>query len=119
MAKILLQIISTLFHMLDHYLQKLKLILMVFEWVSCLKINLPKGTLLGINLNQDSVSLLNCGVSKWPITSSGLPLEGIEYHRILHRISYGLTLSFIVYCSLSFCTLCCFLFSVFLLYINR
>ena len=50
---------------------------MVFGWISWLKINLNKGTLLGINMNQALASLLkNSGVFEWPITYLGLPLEG-------------------------------------------
>ena len=62
------------------HLQNLKIILLVFGQVSGLKINLEKNTISGINTRQELlsslVSVLDCRVSKWPLSYLGLPLEG-------------------------------------------
>ena len=64
---------------LEH-LQNLKLILSVFEQVSGLKINLERNTLSSINTSQEVLSslalILDCKVSKWPLSYLGLPLGG-------------------------------------------
>ena len=56
----------------------LKLILLVFGQLSRLKINLEKSTLFGINISQELLSrlasILDCRVSKWPLSYLGLPL---------------------------------------------
>ena len=53
---------------------------MVFGQVSGLKINLEKNTISGINTRQELlsslVSVLDCRVSKWPLSYLGLPLGG-------------------------------------------
>ena len=50
----------------SEFLQKLKLILLVFSWLLGLKINLEKSTLSSINVNQESLArlatMLDCRV---------------------------------------------------------
>ena len=62
------------------HLQNLKIILVVFGQVSGLKINLEKNTISSINTRQELLSnlasVLDCRVSKWPLSYLGLPLEG-------------------------------------------
>ena len=62
------------------HLQNLKIILLVFEQVSGLKINLEKSTISGINTMQELLSILTlvfyCSVSEWPLSYLGLPLGG-------------------------------------------
>ena len=52
---------------------------MIFGPISGPKINLHNSTLLGINTSWDQisrlVSMLECKVSKWPLTYLGLPLR--------------------------------------------
>ena len=59
-------------------LQTLKTLLLAFEHISGLKVNLDKSNLFGINLDQNHLSrlaeLLNCKASDWRILYTGLPL---------------------------------------------
>ena len=61
-------------------LQNLKLIMLVFEKLSGLKINLDKSTLSKINISQGLIislaSMLEQKVLDWPWTYLGLPLGG-------------------------------------------
>ena len=60
-------------------LQNRKLILLVFEQLSGLKINLEKSTLSRMNVNQESLSCLasslECSVSEWLLSYLGLPFK--------------------------------------------
>ena len=61
-------------------LHSLKLILLVFGWLSRLRINLNNSILSGINISQDQTarlaSLLECAVFDWPSSHLGFPLRG-------------------------------------------
>ena len=61
-------------------LQSLKLILLVFGYLSGLRINLNKSTLSVINISQYQIprmaSLLVCTVLDWPLAYLSLPLGG-------------------------------------------
>ncbi|RVW15154.1 Transposon TX1 uncharacterized 149 kDa protein [Vitis vinifera] len=62
-------------------LHTLKSLLLVFEHISRLKVNLDKSIIYGINLDQNHISrlaeLLECKTSGWPILYLGLSLKGI------------------------------------------
>ena len=55
--------------------KNLKIILLVFGQVSGLKINLEKGSIVGINTNQEMVSrlalALDCQETKWSLSYLG------------------------------------------------
>ncbi|WKA01909.1 hypothetical protein VitviT2T_020160 [Vitis vinifera] len=61
-------------------LHTLKSLLLVFEHISRLKVNLDKSNIYGINLDQNHISrlaeLLECKASGWPMLYLGLSLEG-------------------------------------------
>ena len=61
-------------------LQTLKSLLLVFEHISGLKVNLDKSSIYDINLDHVHLSrlaeMLNCKAFSWPILYPGLPLGG-------------------------------------------
>ena len=61
-------------------LQNLKIILLVFRQVLCLKRNLEKSSIVGINTNQEMVYrlalVLDCQETNWSLSYLGLPLGG-------------------------------------------